>query len=118
MEKVFGGVSKAAFDEQAVARVFYELEGPASKPASKLGELGICLEQCTSLKQPQDIQRAAIFHETLSTLQAELSRRPVSLNLHSTHTSVHSLILLVPPLRKHPYESSLISHFDRTFIPL
>ena len=64
------GVSKAAFDEQTIAHVFYELEGAAPK----LGELGIYLKQCTSLKQPQDIQRATIFYETLSTLQAELSR--------------------------------------------
>jgi hypothetical protein len=54
------GVSKAAFDEQTIARVFYELEGAAPK----LGELGIYLKQCTSLKQPQDRDRASAFHET------------------------------------------------------
>ena len=63
------GVSKAEFNEQTIAHVFYELEGAASK----LGELGIYFKQCTSLKQPQDIQHTTIFHETLTALQAELS---------------------------------------------
>jgi len=64
------GISKAAFDEQTIARVFYELEGAAPK----LGELGIYLKQCTSLKQQQDRDRASAFHETLNGLQAELRR--------------------------------------------
>jgi len=44
--QVLHGISKAAFDEQTIARVFYELEGAAPK----LGETGIYLKQCTSLK--------------------------------------------------------------------
>ncbi|KIM91577.1 hypothetical protein PILCRDRAFT_730 [Piloderma croceum F 1598] len=63
------GVSKAAFDEQTIARVFCELEGATPK----LGELGIYLKQCTSLKQPQDRDCASAFHNTLSSLQRELS---------------------------------------------
>jgi len=64
------GVSKSTLDEQTIARVFYELEGAAPK----LGELSIYLKQCTSLRQPQDRDRASAFHETLNCLQGELSR--------------------------------------------
>ena len=51
------GTSKAAFNEQTVTCVFYKLESAAPK----LGELGTYLKHCTSLNQPQDVDRAVAF---------------------------------------------------------
>ena len=64
------GTSKAAFDEQAVARVFYEMEGAAPK----LGELAAYLKQFNSLRQHDDIVRAVTFRNSLNSLQHELGR--------------------------------------------
>ena len=62
--------SKAAFNEQTVARVFYELEGAAPK----LGELGAYLKHCMSLPQPQDFERALAAQQNLASLHGELNR--------------------------------------------
>ena len=64
------GTSKAAFDEQMFAHVFYELEGAAPK----LGKLGAYLKHCASLKQPQDFEHAIAFHWDLDSLHGELNR--------------------------------------------
>jgi hypothetical protein len=64
------GTSKAAFDEQTITRVFYELEGAAPK----LGEIGAYLKHCSSLKQPQDFERAFAFQRDLGLLYGELNR--------------------------------------------
>lgn len=64
------GKSKAAFDEQTIARVFFELEGAAPK----LLELTDYLRHCNSLEQRDDRDRARSFQRTISSLQHELAR--------------------------------------------
>lgn len=64
------GTAKATFDEQAVARVFYEMEGAAPK----LGELAAYLRQCNSLRQHDDVARAMVFRTSLDSLRHELGQ--------------------------------------------
>ncbi|KAF8527266.1 hypothetical protein JB92DRAFT_2826336 [Gautieria morchelliformis] len=62
--------SKGAFDEQTIARVFYELEGVTPK----VGELTTYLRQCRSLPDQGSSTRAVVFTHALGSLQNELLR--------------------------------------------
>jgi hypothetical protein len=76
------GSAKAGIEEQALSRVFYELE----TAAPKLSELGTYLQQAR-LKEQKDAERAADFQQKLSMLHDRLSR--LILDFH-TNTDSHS----------------------------
>jgi AraC-like DNA-binding protein len=69
------GSAKAGIEEQALSRVFYELEGAAPK----LGELGVYLQQAR-LKDERDVQRATFFQQKLNLLQEQLTRLVLEYN--------------------------------------
>ncbi|KAF8487640.1 hypothetical protein JB92DRAFT_3021616 [Gautieria morchelliformis] len=100
--------SKGAFDEQTIARVFYELEGVTPK----VGELTTYLRQCRTLPDQGSRTRAVVFAHAVGSLQNELFK----LRLAGHSQSGHAARL---PLPTPPSTSSLESRgVKRTIVDL